>query len=72
MITDPASVSKLFGYKRNAMPAFKLTPKELKAITAYILSFKSLESDESNSSKEKNKIMIKEPYPNIAVNKESR
>ncbi len=40
MITDPASVSKLFGYKRNAMPAFKLTPEELKAITAYILSFK--------------------------------
>jgi len=40
MITDPASVSKLFGYKRNAMPAFTLNPEELKAITAYILSFK--------------------------------
>jgi mono/diheme cytochrome c family protein len=40
MITDPASVSKLFGYKRNAMPAFTLKPEELKAITKYILSFK--------------------------------
>ena len=40
MIADPASVSKLFGYRRNAMPAFTLTPEELKAITAYILSFK--------------------------------
>lgn len=40
MISDPASVSKLFGYKRNAMPAFQLTPEELKAITTYILSFK--------------------------------
>ncbi|AKF25608.1 cytochrome C [Sulfurovum lithotrophicum] len=40
MIADPASVSKLFGYKRNAMPAFTLKPEELKAITSYILSFK--------------------------------
>ncbi|KYJ86730.1 c-type cytochrome [Sulfurovum riftiae] len=40
MITDPASVSKHFGYKRNAMPAFTLKPDELKAITEYILSFK--------------------------------
>ncbi len=40
MITDPKSVSKIFGYKRNAMPAFKLKEDELKAITAYILSFK--------------------------------
>ncbi len=40
MITDPASVSKLFGYKRNAMPAFTLKPEELKKITAYILSYK--------------------------------
>ncbi len=40
MITDPAGVSKLFGYKRNAMPPFKLTPEELKEITAYILSYK--------------------------------
>ena len=41
MITDPASVSKAFGYKRNAMPAFPdMKPEELKAITDYILSFK--------------------------------
>ena len=40
MITDPASVSKVFGYKRNAMPALTLTPTELEAITHYILSFK--------------------------------
>lgn len=40
MITDPEGVSKLFGYKRNAMPPFKLTPDELKEITAYILSYK--------------------------------
>ena len=41
MITDPASVSKLFGYSRNAMPALKLTKEELDSITTYILSFKS-------------------------------
>ena len=40
MITDPASVSKVLGYKRNAMPAFTLNAEELKAITKYILSFK--------------------------------
>jgi len=40
MITDPASVSKAFSYKRNAMPAFTLKEEELHAITAYILSFK--------------------------------
>jgi mono/diheme cytochrome c family protein len=40
MITDPAAVSKVLGYKRNAMPAFTLTPIELEAITNYILSFK--------------------------------
>ncbi len=39
MITDPQSVSKVLGYKRNAMPTLKLTPKELDAITNYILSF---------------------------------
>jgi mono/diheme cytochrome c family protein len=41
MITDPASVSKVFGYKRNAMPPFKLTKEEMDAITAYILTYKS-------------------------------
>ena len=40
MITDPAGVSKVFGYKRNAMPPFKLNPQELEAITKYILSYK--------------------------------
>ncbi len=40
MISDPAGVSKVFGYKRNAMPAFELSPTELKEITRYILSFK--------------------------------
>jgi len=50
MITDPASVSKVLGYKRNAMPAFTLTAEELKAITAYILSYKEVEK--SNEKKE--------------------
>jgi len=72
MIADPASVSKVFGYKRNAMPAFKLTAEELKAITAYILSFKSTDVNETNSSKENNKTIVKEPYPNMAANKESK
>jgi len=40
MITDPKSVSKVFGYKRNAMPPFRLNPQELEAITRYILSYK--------------------------------
>jgi len=44
MITDPASVSKVFGYKRNAMPKLKLNPEELDAITKYILSYKSKDS----------------------------
>ena len=61
MITDPAAVSKVLGYKRNAMPAFTLSEEELELITAYILSFK-----ENNIRK------IKEPYPNIAISKESK
>ena len=61
MITDPAAVSKVLGYKRNAMPAFTLSEEELKLITVYVLSFK-----ENNNSK------IKEPYPNIASIKESK
>lgn len=72
MITDPASVAKVFGYKRNAMPAFKLTPEELKAITDYILSFKPAETKETNTSKEHNGTIVEEPYPNIAVNKENK
>jgi len=42
MITDPAAVSKVLGYKRNAMPAFILNEEELKLIAAYILSFKEV------------------------------
>jgi len=72
MIADPEGVSKVFGYRRNAMPAFKLKSEELKAITDYILSFKPTETKESNSSKENNKTIVKEPYPNIAANKESK
>lgn len=67
MITDPASVSKAFGYKRNAMPAFTLNEEELKAITDYILSFKSAKPTE----KDQNKMKVKpEAHPNIAQNKE--
>jgi len=40
MITDPFAVSKVFGYKRNAMPSFALKKEELDAITSYILSYK--------------------------------
>ena len=40
MVTDPAVVSKTFGYTRNAMPPFKLSEENLTAITKYILSFK--------------------------------
>ena len=72
MITDPASVSKVLGYKRNAMPAFTLTPEELKAITEYILSFKGVDPSESNEKREHNGTKAKEPYPNIATNKESK
>ena len=40
MIVDPQSVSKTLGYKRNAMPPFKLSKEELDSITNYILSYK--------------------------------
>jgi mono/diheme cytochrome c family protein len=40
MITDPEAVSKTLGYSRNAMPAFQLKEVEMRAITAYILSYK--------------------------------
>ena len=40
MITDPKSVYKVLGYKRNAMPTLSLSEDELEAITKYILSFK--------------------------------
>jgi len=70
MITDPEAVSKVLGYKRNAMPALTLTPEELTSITTYILSFKN--EVESNTTKEHNKTIIEEPYPNIATAKEKR
>jgi len=73
MITDPASVSKVFGYKRNAMPAFPdLKPEELKSITAYILSFRSNKSTDLNKAKENNRTIIKEQYLNIALTKENK
>ena len=50
MIADPEGVSKIFGYKRNAMPAFQLKEDELQAITQYILSFKP---KDTNSTKVK-------------------
>ncbi len=40
MIADPEAVSKVFGYKRNAMPRIEMKPAEIEAITQYILSFK--------------------------------
>lgn len=72
MITDPASVSKVFGYKRNAMPGFTLSDENLTAITDYIISFKPDDANislESNTTKELNKTKIEEPYQNIASNK---
>jgi len=69
MITDPKSVSKVFGYKRNAMPPFILSDDNLTAITQYILSFK-LDSNSSkielNSTKDINKSILEKPYPNLA------
>ena len=71
MITDPVSVSKAFGYKRNAMPAFpSLKEAELQAITAYILSFKGVDPSKAEELKELNATKVKESYPNIAANKE--
>lgn len=69
MITDPKAVSKVLGYKRNAMPPFTLNEEELKLITAYILSFKN---EDTNSSQELNGTKIKEAYPNIASSKENK
>ena len=73
MITDPASVSKVLGYKRNAMPAFTLNEEELKAITSYILSFKSAKPEDEDQKKDLNKTkIIEDEYPNIAANKENK
>ncbi len=35
-IADPKDVSKLLGYKSNAMPGFRLTKQEFKALTAFM------------------------------------
>ncbi len=51
MIADPKDVSKVFGYKRNAMPAFKLKEDELQAITKYILSYKPSDANVTDSNK---------------------
>jgi len=74
MITDPESVSKVFGYKRNAMPAFTLDDENLTAITDYILSYKpeNNSSVESNTTEETNKTIVEKPYENIAAIKEKK
>ncbi len=55
------------------MPAFPdLKPEELKAITAYILSFKAGNTTDTKKLKENNRTIIKEPYPNIALTKEKK
>ena len=53
MISNPEEVSKIFGYKRNAMPSFNLKEDELNDITEYILSFKP-KSNENNKTLETN------------------
>lgn len=68
MITDPKSVSKVFGYKRNAMPPFILSDDNLTAITQYILSFKPKNNSskiEQNLTKDINNSIIKKAYPSI-------
>jgi mono/diheme cytochrome c family protein len=57
MITDPESVSKVFKYKRNAMPSFQLSDENLTAITKYILSYKPDENrtSDSNATQDNNK-----------------
>jgi len=52
MITDPFNVSKVLGYKRNAMPSFQLKPQELDAITAYIMSYKPVQEQEQKEEKQ--------------------
>jgi mono/diheme cytochrome c family protein len=54
MIADPKEVSKIFGYKRNAMPPFTLKEEELVAITDYILSFKPKNSVKENNATQNN------------------
>jgi len=58
MIFSPKTVSKVLGYKRNAMPAFPLSDADLTSITSYILSFKpedTNQTSETNSTAEEHK-----------------
>jgi len=55
MIKSPKEVSKIFGYKRNAMPAFNLKEDELEAISNYILSFKPKDSNSTDINNTKSK-----------------
>jgi len=55
MIADPEHVSKIFGYKRNAMPSFTLKEDELKAITEYILSYKPKDTNATDANTTKSK-----------------
>jgi mono/diheme cytochrome c family protein len=55
MIIDPKSVSVTFGYRRNAMPPFKLSEEELKNITSYILSYAPKVDDKNSSKTDKGK-----------------
>ena len=61
MIIKPETVSKVFGYRRNAMPSFNLDEANLTAITTYILSYKS--KVDSNGTHQ----IVQDPYPNIAL-----
>jgi len=54
MIADPEGVSKVFGYKRNAMPSFRLKEEELQAISEYILSYKPKSASKTNNIVDKN------------------
>ena len=76
MIISPEDVSKIFGYKRNAMPSFILSEDNLTAITNYILSYKSENKmKKSNSSKnhiDVNKTIIEKPYPTVASIEEKK
>jgi len=40
MVSDPNSVYRVLGYRRNAMPKLNLSEDNLTAITNYILSFR--------------------------------
>jgi mono/diheme cytochrome c family protein len=55
MIADPKAVSKIFGYKRNAMPSFTLKEDELEAISNYILSYKPKDSNSTDINNTKSK-----------------